>query len=219
MQVSQLHPLFVGEITGLDTSAPVTAETVQAVEEAMAKYAVCVIRDASLKDEDRHPLQPRLRAAGAATARRQADRARALRHRQSGRQRRDQAAKSQPAESGGLRTVSYGQSLQLVADQVVAAAGVHHAARRARTPNTSIPAPCTKTCRRPLKDRVENLVVEHDLFRALKRSGVEFGNEAMRKSLSRRCRIRVGGCPRAGARRSTWAGMRSASWVGAKRRR
>jgi alpha-ketoglutarate-dependent 2,4-dichlorophenoxyacetate dioxygenase len=50
--VNQLHPRFVGEITGLDTSAPVAPETIGAFEGAMAKYAVCVIRNASLRDED-----------------------------------------------------------------------------------------------------------------------------------------------------------------------
>jgi alpha-ketoglutarate-dependent 2,4-dichlorophenoxyacetate dioxygenase len=52
VQVHQLHPRFVGEIVGLDTSAQITAAMVNAVESAMAKYAVCVIRDASLKDRD-----------------------------------------------------------------------------------------------------------------------------------------------------------------------
>ncbi len=52
MQINQLHPLFAAEIVGLDTSAPITPETIRAVEDAMARYAVCVIRDASLKDED-----------------------------------------------------------------------------------------------------------------------------------------------------------------------
>ncbi len=52
MNVNPLHPLFAAEIVGLDTSAPMTPEIVGAVEDAMAKYAVCVVRDASLKDED-----------------------------------------------------------------------------------------------------------------------------------------------------------------------
>jgi alpha-ketoglutarate-dependent 2,4-dichlorophenoxyacetate dioxygenase len=51
MQINQLHPLFVGEIIGLDTANP-TPEAIEAFEEAMAEYAVCVIRDASLSDED-----------------------------------------------------------------------------------------------------------------------------------------------------------------------
>ena len=54
MQVRQLHPLFAGEITGLDTSRPLSPESIAAVEQAMATYAVCVVRDASLSDAD-HP--------------------------------------------------------------------------------------------------------------------------------------------------------------------
>jgi alpha-ketoglutarate-dependent 2,4-dichlorophenoxyacetate dioxygenase len=52
MQITQLHARFVGEIVGLDTSAPITSETIAFVEDAMAKYGVCVIRDASLSDAD-----------------------------------------------------------------------------------------------------------------------------------------------------------------------
>src|SRR5690606_13896271 len=48
----QLHPRFVGEITGLDTSGPITPEAVEFFEQAMARYGVCVIRGASLSDED-----------------------------------------------------------------------------------------------------------------------------------------------------------------------
>ena len=33
-----------------------------------------------------------------------------------------------------------------------------------------------------MKNRIENLAADHDLFRALKRSGVEFGDEKMRKA-------------------------------------
>ena len=46
----QLHERFVGEITGLDTSVDPDPATIAAVEEAMARYAVCVIRNASLGD-------------------------------------------------------------------------------------------------------------------------------------------------------------------------
>ena len=52
MQVNPLHPLFAAEIVGLDTAAPITPEIVQAVEDAMARYGVCAIRDASLSDDD-----------------------------------------------------------------------------------------------------------------------------------------------------------------------
>lgn len=52
MRISQLHERFVAEITGLDTSVPPDPRTIDAFEAAMARYAVCVIRDASLTDAD-----------------------------------------------------------------------------------------------------------------------------------------------------------------------
>lgn len=52
MQVNPLHPLFAAEITGADLAAPTTPELVATVEDAMAGYAVCVVRDASLNDAD-----------------------------------------------------------------------------------------------------------------------------------------------------------------------
>lgn len=52
MIVKPLHPLFAAEIVGADLAAPTTPELVQAVEDAMATYAVCAIRDASLNDDD-----------------------------------------------------------------------------------------------------------------------------------------------------------------------
>jgi len=52
MQINPLHPLFAAEIIGLDTAAPVGADTIRIVEDAMARYGVCVIRDASLNDAD-----------------------------------------------------------------------------------------------------------------------------------------------------------------------
>jgi alpha-ketoglutarate-dependent 2,4-dichlorophenoxyacetate dioxygenase len=51
MEIRQLHPRFVGEITGLDTGGALDAVTVAAVEDVMAEYAVCVIRNATLGDD------------------------------------------------------------------------------------------------------------------------------------------------------------------------
>ncbi|WP_145206890.1 TauD/TfdA dioxygenase family protein [Sphingobium sp. B2] len=52
-QVNQLHPIFAAEMFGCDILKPVTDETRNAVEDAMAKYAVLVIRDqAAASDED-----------------------------------------------------------------------------------------------------------------------------------------------------------------------
>jgi len=52
MQIHPLHERFAAEITGLDTSVPLSPAMVDAFEAAMAQYAVCVIRDFSLSDAD-----------------------------------------------------------------------------------------------------------------------------------------------------------------------
>ena len=49
--VRQLHPVFVGEASGVDVSAPLTAEEVAAIEAGMDRYAVLVFRDQQLTDE------------------------------------------------------------------------------------------------------------------------------------------------------------------------
>jgi alpha-ketoglutarate-dependent 2,4-dichlorophenoxyacetate dioxygenase len=51
ISISQLHPLFVGEVSGIDTAAPVGAEDIQAIEAGMDKYAVLVFRDQKLADQ------------------------------------------------------------------------------------------------------------------------------------------------------------------------
>ena len=83
MQINQLHPRFVGEITGLDTSVPVTPETVKAVEGAMAEHAVCVIRNARLTDEDHIRFSRAFGPLELAPPGGEAYRARDLRHQQS----------------------------------------------------------------------------------------------------------------------------------------
>jgi alpha-ketoglutarate-dependent 2,4-dichlorophenoxyacetate dioxygenase len=47
----QLHPLFVGEITGIDVGRPLGADTVEALNSAINRYAVLVLRDQDLDDE------------------------------------------------------------------------------------------------------------------------------------------------------------------------
>jgi alpha-ketoglutarate-dependent 2,4-dichlorophenoxyacetate dioxygenase len=49
--VNQLHPLFFGEIVGADLTAEPTENLRQTVEDAMAKYAVCVVRQGPITDE------------------------------------------------------------------------------------------------------------------------------------------------------------------------
>jgi alpha-ketoglutarate-dependent 2,4-dichlorophenoxyacetate dioxygenase len=52
MRINPLHPIFAAEIIGADLTARTTPELVRTVEDAMAKYAVCVVRDASRDDDD-----------------------------------------------------------------------------------------------------------------------------------------------------------------------
>jgi alpha-ketoglutarate-dependent 2,4-dichlorophenoxyacetate dioxygenase len=51
IEVKQLHPLFVGEASGVDLRKPVDAETVRAIVAAADKYAVLVFRGQAIDDE------------------------------------------------------------------------------------------------------------------------------------------------------------------------
>jgi alpha-ketoglutarate-dependent 2,4-dichlorophenoxyacetate dioxygenase len=51
ISISQLHPLFVGEVSGIDIAAGVAPEDIQAIEAGMDKYAVLVFRDQKLTDQ------------------------------------------------------------------------------------------------------------------------------------------------------------------------
>ena len=47
-----LHPLFVAECQGVDLAQPLSADDLQSVESAMAKYAVLVFRGQALSDDE-----------------------------------------------------------------------------------------------------------------------------------------------------------------------
>jgi alpha-ketoglutarate-dependent 2,4-dichlorophenoxyacetate dioxygenase len=51
IEVKQLHPLFVGEVSGVDLKKPLDAETFQAVVKAIDRCAVLVFRDQAIGDE------------------------------------------------------------------------------------------------------------------------------------------------------------------------
>jgi alpha-ketoglutarate-dependent 2,4-dichlorophenoxyacetate dioxygenase len=51
LTIDQLHPVFVGEVTGLDITRPLSAEEVAAVEAGMDRYAVLVLPDQKITDE------------------------------------------------------------------------------------------------------------------------------------------------------------------------
>jgi alpha-ketoglutarate-dependent 2,4-dichlorophenoxyacetate dioxygenase len=50
--IRQIHPVFVGEVSGIDIKAPQTREDVAAVEAGMDRYAVLVFRDQAVSDAE-----------------------------------------------------------------------------------------------------------------------------------------------------------------------
>ena len=51
ISIRQIHPVFVGEVSGIDISRPLAREEVAAVEAGMDRYAVLVFRDQKITDE------------------------------------------------------------------------------------------------------------------------------------------------------------------------
>ena len=51
MNISPVHPDFVGEVAGIDIGAPLAREQVAAIEAGMDRFAVLVFRDQPLTDE------------------------------------------------------------------------------------------------------------------------------------------------------------------------
>ena len=49
--IRQLHPVFVGEVSGIDVARPLAREEVAAIEAGMDRYAVLVFRDQRITDE------------------------------------------------------------------------------------------------------------------------------------------------------------------------
>jgi alpha-ketoglutarate-dependent 2,4-dichlorophenoxyacetate dioxygenase len=50
VSIRQIHPIFVGEVSEVDLSAPVSRQDVAAIEAGMDKYAVLVFRDQAVSD-------------------------------------------------------------------------------------------------------------------------------------------------------------------------
>ena len=155
--------------------------TVAAFEAAMAKYAVCVIRDASLKDEDHirfsrafGPLEtpppggkriaPEIYDVGNLDANGEIVPL-------------DPNAKAQPTDFELFHTDSPFNALptkwSLLLAYVVPPEGANTNYVDTRAVYEDLPA--------EMQRRIENLSAEHDMFRALQRRGVEFGNDALRK--------------------------------------
>jgi alpha-ketoglutarate-dependent 2,4-dichlorophenoxyacetate dioxygenase len=51
LAIRQIHPVFVGEVTGVDISKPLTREDAAAIDAGMDKYAVLVFHDQSITDD------------------------------------------------------------------------------------------------------------------------------------------------------------------------
>ena len=51
MDVRQIHPLFVGEVSGMDLARPIAAAVIHDLWEAVDHYAVLVFHDQRLTDE------------------------------------------------------------------------------------------------------------------------------------------------------------------------
>jgi alpha-ketoglutarate-dependent 2,4-dichlorophenoxyacetate dioxygenase len=51
MEIHQLHPLFVGEVSGIDITQPLTPDQAAAIESGMDRYAVLVFHDQCFTDD------------------------------------------------------------------------------------------------------------------------------------------------------------------------
>jgi alpha-ketoglutarate-dependent 2,4-dichlorophenoxyacetate dioxygenase len=51
VSIRQIHPVFVGEVSGVDIAKPLTADEVAAIDEGMNRYAVLVFHDQKITDE------------------------------------------------------------------------------------------------------------------------------------------------------------------------
>jgi alpha-ketoglutarate-dependent 2,4-dichlorophenoxyacetate dioxygenase len=52
MHIRQIHPLFVGEVSGVDIRRAPSAETVAAIDQAMDRYAVLVFRGQPMSEDE-----------------------------------------------------------------------------------------------------------------------------------------------------------------------
>jgi alpha-ketoglutarate-dependent 2,4-dichlorophenoxyacetate dioxygenase len=51
LSIRQIHPVFVGEVSGVDLARPLTADEAAAIEAGMDRYAVLVFHDQKITDE------------------------------------------------------------------------------------------------------------------------------------------------------------------------
>ena len=51
LSIRQIHPVFVGEVSGIDLAEPLSREETAAIEAGMDRYAVLVFHDQRIADE------------------------------------------------------------------------------------------------------------------------------------------------------------------------
>jgi alpha-ketoglutarate-dependent 2,4-dichlorophenoxyacetate dioxygenase len=51
LSIRQIHPVFVGEVSGLDMTQPLSPDDVAAIDAGMDRYAVLVFHDQKITDE------------------------------------------------------------------------------------------------------------------------------------------------------------------------
>ena len=51
LSIRQIHPVFVGEVSGLDIARPLSPDDVAAIDAGMDRYAVLVFHDQKITDE------------------------------------------------------------------------------------------------------------------------------------------------------------------------
>ena len=51
ISIRQIHPVFAGEVSGIDITGPLSPDEVAAIEAGMDRYAVLVFRDQKITDE------------------------------------------------------------------------------------------------------------------------------------------------------------------------
>ena len=63
LSIQPITPVFVGEVSGVDITRPLSRDEVAAIEAGMDRYAVLVFHDQHLTDEQQMRLHPQLRRA------------------------------------------------------------------------------------------------------------------------------------------------------------
>ena len=67
VSIRPLHDVFVGEVSGVDITKPLTRDEVAAIEAGMDRYAVLVFHDQKLTDEQQMAFSQNFGAASADT--------------------------------------------------------------------------------------------------------------------------------------------------------